>query len=109
MKKTTVEITEATTFKAAAAWVAEDLYSQGAERFDWDEQITYRLPSDAKVSVTTLTRSALAVMPIGIDANGVIVMKHELAQDRATAAGRIRLALMRANGRRGSTPKTLAA
>ena len=63
MEAITVEIPEFATFTEAAQWVADELRARGAESFQWDDRIRYKLPSGAKVEATTLTKSAIAVMP----------------------------------------------
>lgn len=99
MEAITVEIPEFATFTEAAQWVADELRARGAESFQWDDRIRYKLPSGAKVEATTLTKSAIAVMPTIGDTNGISLMKPELQRDDDAVARRIRLALMRAHRR----------
>lgn len=99
MEAITVEIPEFATFKEAAEWVADELSARGADSFQWDERISYKLPRGAKVEATTLTSSAIAVMPTSFDTNGISLMKHELQRGDDAVAHRIRVALMRAHRR----------
>lgn len=97
-KKLTIQIPATRTYKDAAEWVTDDLYDSGADNDRWNDERTYELDSGARVKVSPLTLSTLAIMPTHSGGNGRVVYRHELTGGRrALTVQSIQLALMRAD------------